>query len=236
MTSSCNVSKGLLLILALFISSCHKRPNITIYDTSFEILNGKVKQLTDTYKNFNGIETHITSFDKQGNATQMQKIGGYCDRCTLTFSYKYDKNGKKTEVIMAARERQQPYKCYTNGRIVEERFNTKDYDFDKNDWAKRKEVFRYDDKDDMIELKSYDDSVHFSKTTYKHNESHFLTETNEFSENGTLVIKVIYDYPLVDQHGNWVKEIIKIEHRLVENAHEKRTITKDTIIRKISYY
>ncbi|HTD39209.1 MAG TPA: hypothetical protein VK671_01225 [Mucilaginibacter sp.] len=231
-------SKRLLLVLiALFIFSCHRRNDVTIYDTHFEILNGEVKQLNEIYNNFNKIETHITSFDKRGNAIQMREIGGYCGNCLTNFTYKYDGAGKKAAVIMAAGGRQQSYQCDTNGRVAEEGFNTKDYDFDKNDWAKRREVFKYNKEGYLIESASYQDTTRFSWTTYKYNRQHLLIETDEFNGIGNiLLIRVTYNYLALDAIDNWLRRIVTIEHELKEDGHMRQIVTKDTEIRKVIYY
>lgn len=230
------LKKNLLLLSMWLLLSCNQK-NITIYDTNFEILHGRVRTLTEIFKNHDGIETHTTYFDKNGNAIKMLEIGGTCNKCELSFSYKYGRGERKKEVIMTGRYGQQPYACDSNGRIAEEKFDTKDYDFDKKDFAKKKEVFKYDARGYLKESASYDSTTRTYFTTHQYDSRGLLTKTNEFS--GTMkkpYITVEYRYLILDKQGNWLKCATVLKYHILVESKMQETVSRDTQTRKITYY
>ena len=232
------LGRTILMVAILFLSSCQqpKTRAITIFETGYEILNGKVRELTEITSYNSKREIALTSFDQSGNAIKTWKTSIWKEPYTLQYKYLYNKRGKRAEVIMSAGDSEQPYKCDTNGHIAEERFNIKDYDFDKEDFAKRKEVFKYDSRGDLSECDSYFDTNRFTITTYKYNSRHFRIETDEFGETKILQIKVLYNYPIVDKNDNWLKRTAILTRRVKENGHLKLSIEKDTVERWIVYY
>src|ERR1700761_9089584 len=74
-----DVKKLILIFVVLFVLSCRQNPKAetTSFDTKFEILYGRVKQLQEFYRAGKeaGGDTDITDFDIHGNLVQTKRTG-----------------------------------------------------------------------------------------------------------------------------------------------------------------
>jgi YD repeat-containing protein len=224
-----------ILGTVLTLLSCHKAPKpeiITTYDTQFEILNGKVKQLTETYKTpSNDLQTDITIFDKIGNATQARQVRGSRRNYTVKYSYKYDKNGKKAEITLNDGEGQVTYKCDKNGRAAEVHIEAKEF------YIANIRLCKYDSTGNMIEMESCRDKEHLFSTKYLYNGQHLLMEQDKLDTGKRVVLRVVYSYKAFDGKHNWLKRINNVGYYFGEiGGNNQPVVRKDTITRKITYY
>lgn len=249
--------KPIVIVCAIFALSCQKplKPKITTnYEVGFEILNGKVKQLSETYKYYNKPTTSIVDFDVHGNAVQ-KKSGGGCD-CLIKYAYRYNKKGKKTEIVTYNNLREYfyvpEYKYDTTGRVAESDADTKElrdippWNIPKQD----KEFYKYDEAGDMVQCDGYLDTLHRYMNKYHYNARHILIETDHFSQfrlndktpdllhKRQVPQKIIYLYKAFDAKGNWLKRVA-VEHNNPSayfGPKPKESVETNTEIRKITYY
>jgi YD repeat-containing protein len=220
-------------VLIAFLS-CHRASKMdvtTTYDTQFEILNGKVRELTETYKTqSNDQETDITTFDKNGNAAQARQIRAH-QNGIIKYSYKYDKNDKKTEITLNNGGIQATYKCDKNGRAVELNTDVKEF------YVANIHLYKYDSTGNMIESDSYRDKEHLFSTKFIYNGQHLLMEEDKLDTGKRLTIRAIYSYKAFDGKHNWLKRVNNVEYYFGEIGGDNQpTVRKDTITRKITYY
>jgi len=203
----------------------------TTYDTQFEILNGNVKELTEIYKTqSNDLETDITTFDKNGNATQAKQIRAH--QCgIIKYSYKYDKNGKKLEITLNDGETSVTYKCDKNGHAAEVHIEAKEF------YIANIHLSKYDSTGNRIEMDSYRDKEHLFSTKYLYNGRHLLMEQDKLDTGKRVVLRVIYSYQAFDEKHNWLKRVNNVEYYFGEIGGDNQPeVRKDTITRKITYY
>ena len=171
-------------------------------------------------------EIIVTDFDKQGNAIQTHESVTRGERNTITYDYKYDKSGIRTEVAMMSAELGNDiYQCDSYGRIARKSTNTdmvKKYSMEP---LQEKYFYKYDEAGDMIEADLYlETELRFSEK-YKYNSQHLLLEKDAFSGAEKFVDTTTYKYQSFDKNGNWTKKA-----RIIE-GNEPFTIT-----RFITYY
>ncbi len=226
-----------IFIASVFITflSCHgalKMDVTTTYDTQFEILNGKVKELTETHKTqSNDLETDITAFDQNGNATQARVISGSSKNYTVKYSYKYDQNGKKKEITLNNGGIQATYKCDKNGRAAELNTDVKEF------YVANIHLCKYDSAGNMIEMESCRDKEHLFSTKFIYNGQHLLMEEDKLDTGKRLTIRAIYSYQAFDGKHNWLKRVNNVEYYFGEIGGDNQPVVrKDTITRKITYY
>jgi len=203
----------------------------TIYDTQFEILNGRVKELTETYKTqSNDLETDVTTFDKNGNATQVKQIRAR-GSWTIKYNYKYDKNGKKSEITLSDGGRPVTYKCDKNGRATEVNLEAKEL------YVANTHLYEYDNTGNMIEMDSYRGKKHLFSTKFIYDGQHLLMEEDKLDTNKRLTIRAIYLYKAFDGKHNWLKRVNNVEYYFEGiRGDNQPVVRKDTITRKITYY
>jgi len=247
-----NLKKSLLLILSILAISCTKKPKpeiTTRFDTNFETLKGRVRQLSEISGpgTYDQPDTVITDFDIRGNEIQTRSKGD-CN-CLVKYEYRYDKNGKKTEIITHNSLRDYfyipVYKYDTVGRIVEASANTKAVRTDtvaSTEIPKQqKRFYKYDLAGNMTKCNEYLDKEHRAVRKYKYNDELMLIEEDAFSFlNNTINPDTItYQYQAFDTKGNWVKRLV-VKHFnfavIDPDGQIRHTIHKDTITRKITYY
>jgi len=72
--------RSILIVSLLLTFSCHQapKPETTSFDTNFEILHGRVKQLQEFYRGGkeNGGDTDINDFDIRGNLVKSGGLAG----------------------------------------------------------------------------------------------------------------------------------------------------------------
>jgi hypothetical protein len=250
--------RSILIAVALLALSCQKpqKPKITTnYEVGFEILNGKVKQLSETYKYYNEPTTSIIDFDVHGNAVQKKSKGG-CD-CLIKYEYRHDKNGKKTEIITHNSLREYfylpVYKYDTAGRIVESDADTKEL-IDAPPWntpKQDKNFYKYDTAGDMVQCDGYLDTLHKYVDKYRYDARHILIETDHFfqvrlNDRGPDLLnkrrdpdeKIFYLYKTFDAKGNWLKRVA-VEHyspSFYFGPKPKESVKTNIEVRKITYY
>lgn len=239
----CFITLGrLILVAATFLSiSCYKphRPeDTTIYDTHFEILHGKVKQLTEISKVLNGTvgtQTDVTDFDERGNAIRTKKIGPACGACEVNFNYKYSNSGRKTEITMTGGE-SHIYTCDKNGRISKEDLSALAALSESDDKSAKihANFYKYDANGNVIQRESYAETYYLSKYLYK-GSSQLLVEEDVFPGGKLLLDKTTYTYDIFDKHGNWLQRIA-VESNYFNVIDGKPDIRRDTLIRRITYY
>jgi hypothetical protein len=222
-----------LFITILFIISCKPKPIasrpavITIYDANFEILNGKVKQLTETSAtSYSGVETTVTDFDLRGNATQ--KINKNDAEDSWKYVYKYDRSGKKTGMIahgggMHPEFHQLRYQYDKAGRVAIMALYTKELKDDSDSALKEKKFYyKYNNVGDLVQTDGYYEKDHQFTQTYKYDRRHFLIGTTDDN-------RIYYKYPLIDKKGNWLKKIsVRYD--------DEEPVASDTVTRTITYY
>lgn len=234
------MNKYLCIIIILFITACREQPKpiskpevVTIFDANFEILNGKVKQLTETSAtSYAGVETTVTDFDLHGNATQ--KINKNDAEDSWKYVYQYDRSGKKTGMIahgggMHPEFHQLRYQYGKAGRVAVMAFYTKALKDDSDSELKEKKFYyKYDDAGNMVQTDGYYEKDRQFAKRYKYNLQHFLTAMDVFIGDQRYESRSFYKYPSIDKQGNWLK---RIETRIgYEPGRE------DTVTRKITYY
>jgi hypothetical protein len=231
-----SINKPIFILgTVLMLLSCHKAPKpeiTTTFDTQFEILNGKVKELTETHKTkSNNLETDITTFDKNGNATQTLEIGGSCENCTVNYSYKYDNNGKKSEITLSNGERHVTYKCDKNGRPAELNVKADEYSMAAT------HIYKYDNTGNRIESDSYQGKERSYSTKFRYNGQHLLMVTDELEGGKKLAIRAVSSYKAFDGKSNWLKRVNNEEYYFSTSAGDSQPVVrKDTTTRKITYY
>lgn len=240
-----NLNKPVLILLSLLAISCAKKPKqeiTTRFDTNFETLKDKVKQLSEISRDWKDRpDTLTTDFDVYGNATQARRRND-CN-CLGKYKYRYDKNGKKTEVILKNDARLFPYKYTydTNDHIVELTVGTKEQrDYPPFSDKVDKGFYKYDPAGDMIEDDEYkSDGEYCYLIKYKYNDKHLLLERDFFEgAERYLETKAGYKYLSFDKKGNWIKRIITKHDNpsFYIGPKPKGSIKIDTEVRKIIYY
>jgi hypothetical protein len=248
----------ILIATSLFTLSCHQAPKpeiTTSFDTEFEILHGRVKQLSEAYKDneYGKPETHVTDFDIHGNAIETTSRGD-CN-CLVKYEYQYDKTGKKNAVIVRNNERLFPfkYKYDASGRIAQFSVDTKELQDDpaSNMPKQEKGFYKYDTAGDMVRRDGYLDTLHQSMGKYRYNSQHVLIQADEFyqvrmNNKGPDLLnkrqqpdeKIIYQYEVFDAKGNWLKRMVvkHINPNTYFGPKPKESVETDIEVRKITYY
>lgn len=227
----------LLAVASIVILSCHKeyKPEIiTAFDTNFEIMHGKVKQLQKFYREEKGDpgETETNDFDIHGNLVQTRRAG--ISNAVIKYEYVYGPDGKKTAVMTTVAEEQVPviYKYDTNGRVVLEVWNARVLD-PAQYGAKDNAIFKYDAAGNRIEERysSGDDSY---KIQYKYDDKHLLIAEEYFDgPDKKPVNKTTYHYTAFDAKGNWLRRVGQVEDY---GPVVRQEIHQPIVVRKISYY
>lgn len=234
------MNKYLCIIIILFITACREQPKpiskpevVTIFDANFEILNGKVKQLTEIAPApYSGNETTVTGFDLHGNATQTINKSSLED--DWKYAYKYDKNGKKTQLTAYGSGphpefKQRLYKYDTTVHIIEMSFPIKQLRDDSDtELARRIFRYQYNMAGDMVQMEGYGEKKHQFTKRYCYNPQHFLILIATKDVGGQFGGQISYKYLSVDKQGNWLKRIAIPSYYDAGKA--------DTITRRITYY
>jgi len=251
-----------IICVALILLSCHKAPKpeiMTIYYYHFDILHGRVKQLTETYKtgSYSRPDTSTTDFDVYGNSLQT-KTRGDCE-CLVKYEYRYDKGRKKTELIGKSSVRLFPnvYKFDTSGRVVGLNVYTKMLKKNSDEQMQEKFLFTYDATGNRIEEDYYLEPDNQYRKKFKYDNRHILTEEDYYSylnapdtldKKRLPYVKTIYHYTSFDSKGNWLKRIAEEVSHNFPVVTSKDPVTgksttyslgprgKDTVTRKIVYY
>jgi len=254
-----------IIFVVLILLSCHKAPKpeiMTTYYYHFDILHGRVKQLTETYKtgSYSQPDTSTTDFDVNGNSMQT-KTKGDCE-CLVKYEYRYNKNGKKVGLIAKSDVRLFPnvYKFDTAGRVVELSAYTKMLEKNSDEQMQQKFFFKYNVIGDRVEEYYYLEPEDQYRKKYKYDNRHLLIEEDYYSytshtnapetinKKTVPYVKTIYHYTSFDSKGNWLKRIAEKKSYNFPVATSKDAITgkstsnslgpngRDTITRKITYY
>ena len=216
-----------LLASFIFLASIFGRdnePKITIVLNdqrgTIESLKGHVRLFVESFE----AEGHFPkvdslSIDEKGNCVSesvSDEAGLYY---SFKFNYKYDLNGKKSELLAGGWK---IYKYDSDGLIAEWVGGQKD---PVNENCK----FKYNSSGELIESRLYIKGTLVYLTKYKYDKRFLLVETmgylgHQFGDKPSYFVKTRYDYKLFDQKGNWTKVVLNYwNHR-------------DTVTRKISYY
>lgn len=223
-----------LFILAILTFAFCKKPvptstnlehqiNTTYYATNLEVLNGKVKRIVEISKDAYLLK-EATDFNLNGDIIRAQMKGGW--NCLVKHTYKYNKEGKPSALVVSNGFRDGEYKFGNNGRISMRSFDTKLYDL--HGPVQKKFFYKYDASGYLIQEDGYAGAEHQYSNKFKYNDKHLLTEMSSFYSEGGPEDKTTFIYLLVDKKGNWLKRI---------TMHSDVSPGKaDTITRKISYY
>jgi hypothetical protein len=243
-------SKPIAIISTILALSCHITPKseiTTSFDTHFEILHGKVKQLREVYREgkWAGSDTSITDFDIHGNALRTLTTG--YDDGLVKYEYQYDKSGKKIEVTGKDSLRipyfNVPlYKYDMNGRIVEMSSNSKELK-ENPDTVMRNKYFylpkqdkwfyKYDAAGNRVQQDWYFEQKHMYRREYKYNEKHLLIEEAYFyGDDKKPNSKTSYHYTAFDSKGNWLRRVGMV----TDFGPPAQEIPQPVVMRKITYY
>lgn len=224
----------------LILSSCNKAPKpeiTTLYCYSdLDILHNQVKQLTEIYRGGKSdkYDTLTTDFDAHGNSIQTKCIGS--DNYLVKYEYRYDKSGRKTELIETGGQSDAPYiyKFDTIGRIAQKNEDPKALKPDPyNQLLQEKFFYRYNAAGDRIQEDDYLDEDHLSRITYKYDYKHLLLEEDYFrGDDEKTVHKTFYHYTSFDSKGNWLRRVGKVKN----DGLPMQEIIEPVVVRKISYY
>jgi hypothetical protein len=205
----------------------------THFDEDLDILHGDVKEVTITFdhplgKNFyyildidrggkqRALHEHFQSIhlktryvSEYNNNTSTEDLVGYLR--DISDSNKYQASVNETKV--------ETYKYDNQGRIIK---------YLKIGGAETGKscAYKYNSFGDLIECDVYDDKQRDSKTTFKYDTRHLITESlrTEF-EIDSSIEKTSYQYKNFDSMNNWRTKIIKSEDG-----------KSNTVTRKITYY
>lgn len=152
----------------------------------------------------NGVLSGKT-ISKYNQDNRVIEINFYEPDGSLHFKFvkKYDVNGNNIESLEYNSEGNLESRAFgvfdVNGKLVELGFviERKSY----------KAIYKYDSKNNLIEVQKYWDSTLDEKLTYKYDENSNLIEESSIDSEGNLspVISNKYDY---DNKGNWIKKNI----------------------------
>ena len=246
------MNRLVLLFFLLLLASWRqaKAPEVvTVYDTMFELLHGRVKLLTEySYPKYRDIDSVVTIFDKKGDAIERKTLGG-CS-CTITMFYKYDKQGKKVAINIKqdGEERilKTVYKFDRNNRLAEEITPTKLLDVIDSTLVK------YDAAGNTIQKDHYRGTEH-GQLRFRYNDKNLLIETDRFDHD--VIVnnnpkpdtldkakipnsRMVYQYKSFDAMGNWLKRLAIDHQNPAVYFGDKPTDSVITTVevRKISYY
>ena len=185
-----------------------------------ESLKGRVRLLVERYE----AEGHFPKadslmIDEKGNYVSesvSDEAGLYY---SFNFDYKYDLNGKKSELVGNGWK---IYKYDSDGLIAE-------WVGGQKDSANENCKFKYNSSRELIEARLFNSGKLVYLTKYKYDKRLLLIETmgyrgNQFGDKPGYFVKTLYDYKSFDQKGNWTKVVLNYWNRC------------DTVTRKISYY
>lgn len=245
------LSNKFVLILAILVISCtfKKQQQRKIYfvddNNSLEVLNGNVKEITeapadDKYSLNAGQDYKIIDVNEKGDVTRI--LTGFHGSIFQTYYItNYDEYGTKLETksyiqsnygnqslksgpIDIAKNLFSVYKYDKECKIVS-------YVFDLERPHSDSCVYKYNDKDQLIELDYYPSSrLSLEVTKYKYDVKNNLIESEELHENKRIV-KTIYEYTAFDLNNNWIDMEIHSCIFLRDSL-----INTYKIHRKINYY
>ncbi len=246
------MNRLILLFSLLLLAGCRQAQTpevVTVYDTMYEILHGRVKQLTEySYPKTGNADTIITRFNKKGEAVERKTLGN-CS-CTITMFYKYDKKGKKAAINIKQDGEERIlntlYKFNQNNRITVEITPTKMEDVVDSTLAK------YDAEGNTIQIDRYRRGTDHYQWRFHYNDKHLLAEVSRFDnvnvDNNPAPdtldkakipnSKIVYQYETFDAKGNWLKRLA-VDHQnptFYVGAKPTNSVTTTIEVRKISYY
>jgi len=231
--------RSILIVSALLAVSCHQAPKpeiTTAYDTHFEILNGKVKQLQEMYREGKEAQsdTDINDFDIHGKLIRTKKAGS--SNGMIKYEYKFDKGGKKMELTVKNNQRLFPYnyKYDVNGRIIQQTIDTKMLKPNSDhELVQDRFFYKYDNTGNRIEVDYYFEQEHKYRILYRYNDKRLLLEEQYFyGDDKKPSNKITYRYTSFDEQGNWLRRIGQVK----DYGPIRQEISEPVVTRKISYY
>jgi hypothetical protein len=185
------------------------------FDTHFEILYGKVRQLCEMYREGKETQsdTDINDFDIQGNVRQMKNTGS-CN-CSVKYEYKFDQRGKKMKLTVKNSQRLIPYtyKYDVNGYIIQQTIGNKMLKPNSDhELMQDKFFYQYDSAGNRVREDYYYEQEHKYHIIYKYNYKHVLLEQEYFyGDDEKPTNKITYRYTYFDGHGNWLRRVGQVK-------------------------
>jgi len=230
-----NLKKSALLLLLPLFFTCKTENNKIVwthFDEDLDELHGDIMQVTIKYDHpFAKSFYYVFNIDRDGNEIGVHMHFGEIHLRTR-YVTKYDKSSNTVDFIgymkdISGSKRHQVsgsetidgiYKYDNQGRIIK---FLKIGGVDDGDSS----IYKYNNFNDLIERNDYSDGKLHSKTKFKYDNRHLITESLGEFEGDSSSEKISYQYKNFDSRNNWLIKIIKSEDG-----------TNTILTRKITYY